>query len=164
MNFEWILIGILLLGLVFFFMWNVVWPIVKATLHFHQGMYAMAPEPQFFKEDFTSLFEDMTEPLILLDQNRRIKMMNPAALKLTGFTTGDLTGQPMDTLWAPFNMLDLSKITDRSLPYQAVSMKAKSGAIVGVVISGWSFKDSDNGRIGFMLVAKKAPAEKVATR
>lgn len=53
---------------------------------------------QFDKSHMTSLFENATEGIILTNASAEIILVNPAALRMFGYSEEDLVGKPVETL------------------------------------------------------------------
>lgn len=64
---------------------------------------------------YRSLFENHPEPVLVLDRERRLIDLNPAAERVSGYRAAELVGQPIDALVAPRDRARVGRALNRAL-------------------------------------------------
>ena len=106
------------------------------------------------KEFLDDILKNMLEPLIVLETDKRIRMINRAALEMLGYGPKELLDQPIGVIWEDMGHLlqaieETGSVKDRELEF-----KSKTGSLVSVLFSGSAFTDKDGRVLGLTIVAK----------
>jgi len=99
----------------------------------------------------------MSDSLVLLDRNGKIVTVNPATVKLIGYTVGELVGKKFSSIVPQEEsrgdiffqeLLETYNIHDHELRY-----RTKNGKIIPVLVSASTMKNTEGELIGFVINA-----------
>ena len=173
-------IDVLLLGLAFLLMRGILYPVgrlVQATEEIGAGVYGSTiPIPgaqelallaQSFnrmsmalkattvsKDFFDNILSNMLEPLIIVNPDNRIRMVNRATLEMLGYQAQEMIDQPISILSADMDTCWSEVVENGVVKDCEVLFKTKESVTISVLFSGTAFKDTEGRPAGFIIVAK----------
>lgn len=105
-----------------------------------------------------SIIYSMTDILIVLDPEGKIKTANKAALDYSGYDEQELIGRPLADIITGDALLDMSRLKEliRKGPIQmdTISYHTKSGGNIPVSLSGSAIKDDADNLLGIVCIAR----------
>jgi len=111
------------------------------------------------KEYNDDIIKSMIDTLIVLNSDAKITTLNPATLKLLGYTEDELIGKPVDVIFAGEGTVSgkvglIDMIREGFLRNYEMRYKAKSGEEISVSFSGSAMKDKTGKTTGIIGVAR----------
>jgi PAS domain S-box-containing protein len=106
------------------------------------------------KDFLDRILENMLDPLIVLEPDGRIRLLNRATLELLGYASGELLGQSARNLFASYPAVLDTIGTQGFVKNIELNFASKSGRSIPVFFSGSIFKDKAGQTLGIILVAK----------
>ncbi len=104
---------------------------------------------------FESIYNAITDAVVFTDKNRRIVMVNPAFVGLTGFSPSEVSGRPLDVLFAGSAAPSDSRIRSHlHLGVREMLCCRKDGFSVLTESFGSHVQNRDGENIGFLLVLR----------
>ena len=106
------------------------------------------------KDFLDEILENMLDPLIVLEMNGRVRMVNRAVLELLEYTPGELPSQDACILFdgAPDTLATIAE--QGFVKNVELNFRTKAGRQIPVFMSGSAFHDKAGRLIGMILVAK----------
>jgi len=173
----------LLLGLAFFLVRSILQPVqhlALATDDISQGMFgAVVPVPSaselanlarsfnrmsevlaqttISKEFFNTILDKMPDPLIILNPQKRFRIVNPAAAQLLETSSEVLAGQDFESFWDERNPVSLAALELGTLHDIKIRLKTRSGKSPLLICYGWLLKDHEEKHMGFIIALRVAP-------
>jgi PAS domain S-box-containing protein len=106
------------------------------------------------KDFLDQILENMLDPLIVLEMDGGVRLVNRAVLELLGYAPGELPGQHARLLFSGAPVM-LEMIREQGFVKNVeLKFQSKSGLEIPVFLSGSGFKDKAGKMIGMILVAK----------
>jgi PAS domain S-box-containing protein len=170
----------LLLGLAVLLLLNVLRPVaklVRVTEDVAQGRYAeKVPVPSaqelatlarsfnrmiealaqttVSKDFLDTILSNMLDPLVVLNADATIRMVNRAALEFLGYETNELAGQPASVLFGEADAILATVREKNRVADQEMEWKSKKGSTIPILFSGSVLTYQDGTLQGWVLVAK----------